>query len=694
MSQNARKLLIKNASLTVAKEAEELIQQTYGHQWISNEPTLHDESPSTSKSCPDLFTRQESPSLHAAANFLTPNGELLHADETTHFPIQFHELFNALNHGHGILNENSNSCFSESGNPDFPLHPNEWSFLGLDRISIRTSSNCGDTPGSSSEFEQKFQTRSDNGIDADEANKLVCSECGFFANNRKQLWRHGKREKHQIRETLVRKEIRSTIVHRCQSCNFTTSSSFNLMRHIQRIHINVKSFICPNCAKSFKDNDTLQTHIKYIHEFSLINPLADVLQTFLEESFNSTHGVTFDSWALRIIWPSVAGQLFTGALMGSMLAPKLINFLGLKRSILLSSFVLSTSFFISFLSKWLVSSELFILGRFFSGTGIGMSTTMQTVYLTEISPINYRGTMGTLTGFANSVGFVFASAIGLPQVFGQYHLWQWTYVMEMIPTIVLILAMGFLLHESPVFLLKNAKEKEAIKCLEWYYPKPLAAKRLAELVKETNSATEDGPITMKQLLVAKLALYMGSEKGVNLMSITECYCYETGAAAANCLASFSGIFGNVVGSFMIDKIGRRKLLIGGLLSLSILNSLLMILVFYFKLTHDVRSGYAFLLIFMLFLFVFSLGVGPMAWFIATELSDANYRPWIQSFSTSCQYLTCFLSPLIFFPCYQLIGALSFLLFIFPLTMCSLYLYLYLPETKNCAIEEIIHKLNQ
>jgi hypothetical protein len=127
--------------------------------------------------------------LHAAANFLTPNGEMLHMDETTHFPIQFHELFNALNHGHGILNENSNSCFSESGNPDFPLHPNEWSFLGLDRISIRTSSNCGDTPGSSNEFEQKFQTRSDIGADADEANKLVCSECGFFANNRKQLWR-------------------------------------------------------------------------------------------------------------------------------------------------------------------------------------------------------------------------------------------------------------------------------------------------------------------------------------------------------------------------------------------------------------------------------------------------------------------------------------------------------------------------
>lgn len=36
--------------------------------------------------------------------------------------------------------------------------------------------------------------------------------------------------------------------------------------------------------------------------------------------------------------------------------------------------------------------------------------------------------MGTLTGFATSIGFVLASAIGLPHVLGSSLLWHWAYI--------------------------------------------------------------------------------------------------------------------------------------------------------------------------------------------------------------------------------------------------------------------------
>lgn len=89
-----------------------------------------------------------------------------------------------------------------------------------------------------------------------------------------------------------------------------------------------------------------------------------------------------------------------------------------------------------------------------SGIGIGIITTVQTVYLTEISPglkktvnflinffitlslfvllfvhlVKYRGFMGTLTGFATSIGFVVASGIGLPHILGSALLWHWAYI--------------------------------------------------------------------------------------------------------------------------------------------------------------------------------------------------------------------------------------------------------------------------
>lgn len=92
--------------------------------------------------------------------------------------------------------------------------------------------------------------------------------------------------------------------------------------------------------------------------------------------------------------------------------------------------------------------------------------------------------------------------------------------------------------------------------------------------------------------------------------------------------------------------------------------------------------------------VFSLGVGPMAWFISTELSTVDIRDKIQSLSISCQYVTCFISSLVFLPLYQVSGPWSFLLFICPLSFCAIYLFVYLPETKNRQIGDVVDELQR
>jgi MFS family permease len=120
--------------------------------------------------------------------------------------------------------------------------------------------------------------------------------------------------------------------------------------------------------------------------------------------------------------------LFIGAFCGALVSSFLINKFGLGKSFLISSLIICISLLMAFISKLIDSAELFILHRFANGLGVGVITTVQTVYLAEISPVRYRGFMGTLTGFSTSIGFVVASAIGLPQVFGQAHLWQWSYI--------------------------------------------------------------------------------------------------------------------------------------------------------------------------------------------------------------------------------------------------------------------------
>uniref|UniRef100_A0A7E4UZJ2 MFS domain-containing protein n=1 Tax=Panagrellus redivivus TaxID=6233 RepID=A0A7E4UZJ2_PANRE len=446
------------------------------------------------------------------------------------------------------------------------------------------------------------------------------------------------------------------------------------------------------------------------YQISLINPLADVLQDFVNSSVSNTHNITLDEDANKVVWPLVAGLLFIGSFIGAMLSPKAMQCMGLRSFFCFSSVILIFSFLLSFSSRLLWSSELFVLGRFLSGIGIGMYTTTQAVYLTEISPVRYRGFMGSLTGFSKSIGFVLASGIGIPQFLGTADLWHWAFLLECIPSITVLIGMALVFYDSPVYLLKKGDEKGAHKCLELYHSKTRASQRVPELYAELEKYKQrkDAGDTSFSAMWANLAVRRAfficfvinttvSFSGIMAASFFGTLLLQSigfddsKAAIANFLASFSGLLGNVVGTLTIDRVGRRALIIGGLFSLAILNTALMFIDF-FKGFDDIFAAYAFLAVFMLFLFVFSLGVGPLALFIATELTTAEYRPWMQSVSISTQYLTCFISPSIFFPLWKSEGAITFLMFIVPLLLTSVYLYFVLPETKNRPIDAIVDDL--
>ncbi|KAK5969540.1 Zinc finger C2H2 type [Trichostrongylus colubriformis] len=67
-----------------------------------------------------------------------------------------------------------------------------------------------------------------NGVD--EENRLVCATCGFSANNRKALYRHGLKTKHVLRES----HSFGTLM--CNLCSFRTNKTFNFNRHMKRFH--------------------------------------------------------------------------------------------------------------------------------------------------------------------------------------------------------------------------------------------------------------------------------------------------------------------------------------------------------------------------------------------------------------------------------------------------------------------------
>uniref|UniRef100_F1KXB7 Solute carrier family 2, facilitated glucose transporter member 7 n=1 Tax=Ascaris suum TaxID=6253 RepID=F1KXB7_ASCSU len=438
-------------------------------------------------------------------------------------------------------------------------------------------------------------------------------------------------------------------------------------------------------------------------QISLINPLAETLQTFMAESIERRYDVHFTEISSRVFWSSVAGILFIGAVIGAAVIPSIMAKIGARWSFVISSSIMCIGLAMGALSKFAHSAEMFVISRLIVGICVGMGTTLQGVFLTEISPVYCRGCMGTLAGLSTNIGFVIASALGLPQLLGTPILWPLCFYVEIIPCIILLLFSIFMLNESPVEFLRRGDEKQARTAISFYYrPEQHNNETMKQLQMELHSNVSnmgwkyiftDRP-TRRALYFSVLLNVTVSFSGVMAVSFFGTFLLggigftTNGAALANCLSSLSGTAGAIIGSLTVDKIGRRFLIVGSLISLAVVNTGMMALVWVFLQYHILWLGYCFLFLFIVFLFVFSVGVGPMAWFISTELAGPSCRSRVQSISTSAQYITCFVCPIIYSPLQKLTGPLSFMLFIIPLSFSAAYIYSYMPETQQRSARHI------
>lgn len=80
-----------------------------------------------------------------------------------------------------------------------------------------------------------------------------------------------------------------------------------------------------------------------------------------------------------------------------------------------------------------------------------------------------------------------ASAIGLPQCLGTESLWHWSFVLEAIPTFILLIALPTFLPISPIRLLKKGDEKEALNSLTFFQNKDAAIDQLNEFQREIHN---------------------------------------------------------------------------------------------------------------------------------------------------------------------------------------------------------------
>ena len=411
----------------------------------------------------------------------------------------------------------------------------------------------------------------------------------------------------------------------------------------------------------------------------------------IKELWNTSplfHGTFIMSMAL---WGTVIG-----ALLGGLPADKF----GRKKTL----FWIGLLFLISALGSALaIDKYSFSFFRFIGGIGVGASSVVAPMYITEITSAKNRGKLVALYQFNLVFGILLA-------YFSNYWLkgfdgvndWRWMLGVEAAPALFYcIMILG--VPKSPRWLItKKNNDEEALSILNFIHTKEEAKQKLDEIKTEFNGLEKNTTSVFNKkysfpLLLAFLVAFFNQLSGINFLLYYAPEIFNRAGVENPFLASvyvgLANLIFTIIGMSLIDKFGRRQLLIigsiGYIISLSIV-------AWAFKTNADAIILLSFIIIFVA---SHAIGQGAIIWVFISEIFPNKVRAMGNSFGCGTHWvfaaIITLVTPLfldkdqgIFKDNPWPIFAFFAVMMVFQLAF-ALFL---MPETKGISLEDLSKKL--
>ena len=353
---------------------------------------------------------------------------------------------------------------------------------------------------------------------------------------------------------------------------------------------------------------------------------------------------------------------------------------------------------------------VFIIFRIIGGLGIGMASVLSPVYIAELSPNEYRGRFVSINQLTIVIGILLAQLINLliaedvPLGFndnqiltswnGQFS-WRWMFWVQTIFA-GLFFVMAFLIPESPRWSVKAGLHAKAIDVLETIGGKKYSTEnhRLIKATLNEDKANIDikdlkSPKMKRIIIVGVVLAILQQWCGINVIfnyadEIFTQAGYGINDMLFNIVATGGVSLGfTFVGMALIDRLGRRKLMLFGFGGLGIL--FLIFGLFYqlhFKgiiMLASVLTGIA----------IYAMTLAPTTWVVLSEIFPNKVRGVAMSIATLALWSGCFTLTYLFPVLNKLAGASGkFWLFGVICMIGFVFIRKYLPETKGKTLEQI------
>lgn len=275
-------------------------------------------------------------------------------------------------------------------------------------------------------------------------------------------------------------------------------------------------------------------------------------------------------------------------------------------------------------------------------------------------------------------------------------MWRTMLYAASIPGFLIVVGMQFA-AESPRWLVKVGRLDDASKVVESLWGASEVEKSIEEMKSVVN---DDSQANWSELLLEpqnRVALIGGSLfflqqfAGINgvlyFSSLTFRDVGITSGILASLYVGITNFGGALVASNLMDKQGRKNLLIGSYLGMAFS---MFLIVYSISAPLDEDIGHSLSIIgTLLYIFTFALGAGPVTGIIIPELSSARTRTKVMGFSFTVHWICNFLVGLYFLELVKMFGVGAVYAGFGGVSLLSaLFAYNFIVETKGRSLEEI------
>jgi len=388
---------------------------------------------------------------------------------------------------------------------------------------------------------------------------------------------------------------------------------------------------------------------------------------------------------------TVSSLLF-GCIAGVFIAGKAGDHYGRKKVLMAAALL----FFVSAVGSASAHSLVFfVTARVLGGIAVGVASILSPMYIAELAPAKYRGTLVSLNQLAIVIGILVAFFSNYLLVDTGENNWRWMLLVMAAPAILLFFSL-FLVPESPRWLVARNRNSEAMKVLIKTSGKEFAAAELKE-IEHTLKNQEESKFSdllapkIKPLLFIGIILAVFQQiTGINTIMYYAPKIFANvgqsndSALLQTILIGGTNLVFTLVAMVLIDRFGRKLLIVIGSTGMMLMLAGLSALYF-----TNQTSGVLVLVFILGYIAFFAASLGPALWVVAAELFPIRLRSKGMSIAIVSLWIACTIVS-IAFPVMleKLSGGITFLIFALICLANLVYVLKYVPETKGKTLEEL------